>query len=80
MAVGLEMTTKENAAFMINSFEHVNKALRVKESTDMTRAKYNRTIDNLVSTMNDTLNNMTVFAHRMNAASKAKKFWMTYFD
>jgi len=80
MAVGLEMTTKENAAFLINSFEHVNKALRVKENPDMTRAEYNRTIDKLVSTMNDTLNNFTVAAHRMDAASKAKKFWKTYFD
>jgi len=37
LAVGMEMTTKENAAFMINSMEHVNNALRVKESEDMTR-------------------------------------------
>jgi uncharacterized protein YwlG (UPF0340 family) len=37
MAVGLEMVTKENAAFMINSLEHVNRALRVKEDEKMTR-------------------------------------------
>jgi hypothetical protein len=37
LAVGMEMVTEKNAAFMINSFEHVNKALRVKESEDMTR-------------------------------------------
>jgi len=37
MTIGMEMVTKENAAFMINSFEHVNRALRVKENEDMTR-------------------------------------------
>lgn len=41
MAVGMEMTTKENAAFMINSFEHVNNALRMKNKEDMDRKEYN---------------------------------------
>jgi len=76
MAVGLEMATNTNAAFLINSFEHVNKALRMKESENMTRGEYNKTIDHLIETMNATLNNITTFAHRMDAASKSKKFWM----
>jgi len=35
MGVGLVMTAKENAAFLINSFEHVNKALRKNEDVNM---------------------------------------------
>jgi len=55
MALNLELATKENAAFMINTFEHLNKVLRFKYDTNMTRAKYNQTVDDIVTKMNNTM-------------------------
>lgn len=64
---------------MINTFEHVNKALRFKYNTNMSRAEYNKTVDNLVTKMNNTLNNFTSLAKKMDEASKTKMFWKKYF-
>jgi hypothetical protein len=41
MALELELSPKDKAAYMINTFEHVNKALRFKYNTNMSRAEYN---------------------------------------
>jgi len=45
----------------------------------MTHAEYNKTIDHLVSVMNDTMNNMTTLVERFDKASKEKMFWIKYF-
>jgi len=35
IALSLELSTKDKAAYMINTFEHVNNALRFKYNTNM---------------------------------------------
>ena len=45
----------------------------------MTRGEYNKTVDKIVTKMNNTINNFTTLAKKMDEASKTKMFWKKYF-